>query len=242
LGIDGAVTSGMALHEMNEKLLSLPYYVAFVQSVLKILAPLAVLTLLAGTFKFFLSWSFAWTVTLVMPVVMQLTRGISNGILFQTSKLGELANLLETEGGFLAIGVNFDAAGAIAEDSTRMMSVILSVELGIWAALVLMVPAGGWFAGGIANRVTATVAGGILSGMMRGVAIRGSSAIARTGGSVARAGLSGGRAVTLGAVHGGRTLASRAVTFVRAPKAGGGSTGPLPGSPPASGPINPGRT
>jgi hypothetical protein len=215
LNVDGAIQSGLALHEMNEKLLSLPYYIAFTQSVLKVLAPIAVLTLLFGTFKFFFSWSFIWTLTLVMPVVMQISRGISNSVLFYSNKIGELGSLLDSEPGFMAIGVNFDAASKIIADSSRMMQVVLSVELGIWGAMLLLVPAGAWFAGNIANRLTATVAGGMAHSVARGAAIRVGGAIStkaiRTGGSVYRAGKSAGGRV----IRQAPTYAAKAATFVR---------------------------
>jgi hypothetical protein len=215
LNVDGAIKSGLALQEMNEKLLSLPYYVAFTQSVLKILAPVAVLTLLFGTFKIFFSWSFVWTLTLVMPVVMQISRGISNSVLFYSNKIGELGSLLESEPGFMAIGVNFDAASKIIADSSRMMQVILSVELGVWGALLLLVPAGAWFAGNIANRLTATVAGGLAGGVARGAAYR------VGGAAMTRSMAVGGAALGATRRAGGRVLrpigthAARAVTFVR---------------------------
>jgi hypothetical protein len=184
LNIDGAVSSGLVLQELNEKLLSLPYYIAFVQSILKILAPVAVLSMLLGTFKLFMIWSSVWWLTLVMPAVMQLSRGISNSVLFHTNKIGETARLLETEPGFLANAVSFEAVSRIVEDSSRLMNVILNVELGIWAALLALIPVGAWFAGGIANRMSASIADTMVSGVIRGAAIKMGGAIAMKGGSL----------------------------------------------------------
>ena len=195
LNIDGAVSSGLVLQELNEKLLSLPYYIAFVQSVLKILAPVAVLSMLLGTFKLFMIWSSVWWLTLVMPAVMQLSRGISNSVLFHTNKIGETARLLETEPGFLANAVSFEAVSKIVEDSSRLMNVILNVELGIWAALLALIPVGAWFAGGIANRMSASVADALVSGVVRGATIKMGGAIALKGGALLSTAARGGAAI-----------------------------------------------
>jgi hypothetical protein len=220
LNIDGAVTSAMALHEMNEKLLDLPYYVAFVQSVLKILAPLAVLTLLFGTFKFFFTWSFTWILMLVMPVVVTLSRGISNAILFHTNKLTDIGRILETEPGFMALGINFDAASKIVEDTSRMMNVILNVELGIWVGLLFLIPGGAWLAGNVANRVTATVAGGLVGTAMRAGTPGAIDAIgrgtARTVTAAPKVAVAAGTK-TVQAARQGASYAARSVTFAYSP-------------------------
>lgn len=181
LNIDGAIKSGMVLQELNEKLLSLPYYITFVQSILKILAPLAVLSILVGTFKLFFMWSSIWWLTLIMPAVMQLSRGISNAILFHTNKIGDTAKLLQSEPGFLAQAVSFEAASKLVDDSSRMMSVILNVELGIWVALLALIPTGAWFAGSIANRLSASIADSLVSGIIRGGTIKMGGALAAKG-------------------------------------------------------------
>lgn len=202
LNIDGAIKSGMVLQELNEKLLSLPYYIAFVQSILKILAPIAVLSMLLGTFKLFLMWGSVWWLTLIMPAVMQLSRGISNSILFHTNKIGETTKLLESEPGFLANAVSFEAASKIVEDSSRLMNVILNVELGIWVALLALIPAGAWFAGGIANRITASVADTLVSGLVRGATIKMGGAVAMKGQAIlASAGRAGSTLARSGSAH-----------------------------------------
>jgi hypothetical protein len=209
LNIDGAISSGMVLQELNEKLLSLPYYIAFVQSVLKILAPIAVLSMLLGTFKFFMTWSSVWWLTLVMPAVMQLSRGISNSILFHSNKIGETARLLETEPGFLANAVSFESASRIIEDSSRLMNVILNVELGIWTGLLALIPVGAWFAGGIANRMSASVADALVSGVVRGATIKMGGAVALKGGAILSSAARGGAAV----IRSGSAHARQVVTF-----------------------------
>ena len=202
LNIDGAVKSGFILQELNEKLLSLPYYIAFVQSLLKILAPVAVLSMLLGTFKLFIMWGSVWWLTLIMPSVMQLSRGISNSILFHTNKIGETARLLESEPGFLANAVSFDAASKIVEDSSRLMNVILNVELGIWIALLALIPAGAWFAGGIANRMSATVADSLVSGIVRGATFKlGGAIFGKTQSLLSSAGKTGASAARSGSAH-----------------------------------------
>jgi hypothetical protein len=202
LNIDGAISSGMVLQELNEKLLSLPYYIAFVQSVLKILAPIAVLSMLLGTFKLFITWSSVWWLTLVMPAVMQLSRGISNSILFHMNKIGETARILETEPGFLAQAVSFESAAKIIEDSSRLMNVILNVELGIWTALLALIPVGSWFAGGIANRMSASIADSLVSGVVRGATFKMGSAIAlKGGGMLSSAARSGAAVIRSGSAH-----------------------------------------
>lgn len=138
LGIDKALANAAVLHEIDERLRSLPYTVAFVQSILKMLAPIAVLSILCATYKIFSAWIFLWLSTLLVPVIMHLTRAISNSILLHTNKLTESITALQHEPAFLTLGVNFDAANALIEDSTRMINSILTVEMGIWVSLTVI--------------------------------------------------------------------------------------------------------
>lgn len=164
LKIDKAIDNASALHEMNEKMLSLPYMVAAVQNLLKVVAPLACLTLLFGTFKLFFAWSMMWVSTLLLPVVMTFSRGISNSLLYHANKIGEYADIAKGEPGFLKYGIDFDAANQMMADATRMMNNVLNVEMGVWSIVTMMLLASSWFTGNVANKVTAST-----SNMMSGI-------------------------------------------------------------------------
>jgi hypothetical protein len=227
LNIDGAIKSGLILQELNEKLLSLPYYVAFIQSLLKILVPVAALSMLVGTFKLFFMCASVWWVTLIIPVVMQFSRGISNSILFHMNKIGETARVLDTEPGYLANAVSFEAASKIVEDSSRLMNVILNVELGIWVALLALIPAGAWFAGGIANRMSATMADALVSGIVRGATIKFGGAVFGKGSTL----LSSAGKVGTHFMRSGGTHARQTVSLAHTQGSPGGRSGsPLGGS------------
>jgi len=182
--VDKAISNASILHEMNEKMLSLPYMVAAVQNLLKIIAPLAVLTLLLGTFKFFFAWSMMWIATLLLPVVMTFSRGISNSLLYHANKLGEYSNIIKGDPGFLKLGIDFDAANQILADSSRMMNNILNVEMGVWAVVTGMLLATSWFAGNMANGAVAATSAMVTS-------VYGRQAIDKGGKTVLQKGMAG---------------------------------------------------
>ncbi|MBF0206356.1 MAG: hypothetical protein HQK53_05650 [Oligoflexia bacterium] len=148
LNVDGFYDNAQHLYEMNEKLRNLPYVVAFVQSLLKVMFPLVCVTLFFGTLRFLRFWVAAWMITLFTPWFFYLSRMFSNTIILNANKVGTHVATLSTSPSFLESGVDFSAASKMLEDTSRAMDVFLNCELGIWGSLALLIPAASFFAGG----------------------------------------------------------------------------------------------
>lgn len=162
LNIDGVLDNASKLHDINEKILNLPYYTSYVQVILKVLAPLAILSMFFGTMKWMKYWSLSWSLGLVLPWFLYISRTISNSILMWALKLEELTPKAEYAPNYLLHGINFEATSKVLEDTSRMMSVFLQCELALWSSLFVVIPFSSWLvgqAGNFVNRMGSSVAG-----------------------------------------------------------------------------------
>lgn len=162
LNVDGVLSNASKLHEINEKILNLPYYTSYLQVILKVIVPLAILTMFFGTMKWIKYWSLSWSLSLVLPWFLYISRTISNSILMWALKLEELAPKETYASNYLLHGVSFDATSKVLEDSSRMMSVFLQCELALWGSLFVVIPFSSWLvgqAGNFMNRMGSSVAG-----------------------------------------------------------------------------------
>ncbi len=209
LNLDGAIDAGLSLHTMNERLVKLPYYVANIQMLLKLLAPLVIfLILFPKMWGVVTAWAVAWFATLNVPVILMFSRSISNMIIIWTTKLEDLTQTHSNHPAFLNTGVSFKAANALMQDAGYWMSVFLEVENLAWNALFLGAP----------------VVGGLL------VHFKGSQLLAKLGeASLATAGRTIGGNIThkaaaagLKAGHSvGKGIMGAALPFAAGPMAGG---------------------
>jgi hypothetical protein len=162
LNIDGVLDNASKLHEINEKILNLPYYTSYLQVILKIIVPLAILTMFSGTLKWIKYWSLSWSLSLVLPWFLYISRTISNSILIWALKLNELTPKETYASNYLLSGVSFDATSKVLEDTSRMMSVFLQCELALWGSLFVIIPFSSWLvgqAGNFMNRMGSSVTG-----------------------------------------------------------------------------------
>lgn len=162
LNIDGVLDNASKLHDINEKILNLPYYTSYLQVILKVIAPLAILTMFFGTMKWIKYWSLSWSLSLILPWFLYISRTISNSILMWALKLEELTPKAEYAPNYLLHGINFEATSKVLEDSSRMMSVFLQCELALWSSLFVIIPFSSWLvgqAGNFVNRMGSSVAG-----------------------------------------------------------------------------------
>lgn len=162
LNIDGVLDNASKLHEINEKILNLPYYTSYLQVILKIIAPLAILTMFFGTMKWIKYWSLSWSLSLVLPWFLYISRTISNSILMWALKLEELSPKETYAPNYLLHGISFEATSKVLEDTSRMMSVFLQCELALWGSLFVIIPFSSWLvgqAGNFMNRMGSSVAG-----------------------------------------------------------------------------------
>lgn len=162
LNIDGVLDNASKLHDINEKILNLPYYTSYLQVILKIIVPLAILSMFFGTMKWIKYWSLSWSLSLVLPWFLYISRTISNSILMWALKLEELAPKEAYAPNYLLHGINFEATSKVLEDTSRMMSVFLQCELAMWGSLFVIIPFSSWLvgqAGNFMNRMGSSVAG-----------------------------------------------------------------------------------
>lgn len=147
LNIDGVLDNASKLHDINEKILNLPYYTSYLQTILKIIVPLAILSMFFGTFRWIKYWSLSWCLSLTLPWFLYISRIISNSILMWVLKLDELTPKQEYDSNYLLHGVNFEATANVLGDTSRMMSVFLQCELALWSSLFIIIPFSSWLVG-----------------------------------------------------------------------------------------------
>lgn len=213
LNIDGVIDNASRLNEINEKILNLPYYTSYLQTILKIIAPLAIISIFLGTFRWIKYWALGWCLSLTLPWFLYISRIISNSILMWSLKLNEISPAQKYSSGYLLQGVNFEAASKMLEDSSRMMSVFLQCELALWGSLFIIVPFSTWMAGQAASNWIGRL-GSTATGTLGGTAARmGAEKVIQS--SVSKVGtklgsLAGPLGIAAGAVA-GSTLASSTV-------------------------------
>ncbi|MGE3611158.1 MAG: hypothetical protein AB7I27_16320 [Bacteriovoracaceae bacterium] len=162
LNIDGVLDNASRLHDINEKILNLPYYTSYLQVILKLIAPLAILSMFLGTMKWMKYWTLSWSLSLGLPWFLYISRTISNSILMWVLKLEELTPKESYSPNYLLHGINFEATSKVLEDSSRMMSVFLQCEMALWSSLFVVIPFSSWLvgqAGNFVNRMGSSVAG-----------------------------------------------------------------------------------
>ncbi len=140
---------GASIKDLKERLELLPYQLAALKLLLKILCPLAMLTLFFGTFKFLFAWSGAWAVAALTPAIINASRSINNSMLL--SKLG-IQDLASSEGiKALAYGVDLGASKQLLTDFTPLAYAMIEQEMNIIRYLGGAMIVGSWLAGGGAN-------------------------------------------------------------------------------------------
>lgn len=145
-----AFSLGAAIKDLKERIELIPFHIASIQLLLKILCPLFVLTVLFQTFRFFFIWASAWITSLLIPVIISASRSIHNSILL--SKLG-IESL--TQGGqgtkALAYGVDLSLAKDLMNDFTPLAYAMIEQETNIIKVISGLMLAGSWISAGGAN-------------------------------------------------------------------------------------------
>lgn len=193
---------GASIKDLKERIEMVPYYIATIQLLLKILCPLFLLTLLFQTMRFFFIWSGAWIASLLFPSIISASRSIHNSIIL--SKLG-IEKLAATKGNnALAYGVDLTQAKALLDDFVPLAYSMVEQELKIIQALSGVILLGSWIAGGGAN--------GFVSWMSNSVQGTLTSAATSKVASAA-ASVPGLRNLAVGAAVGGPVIAAGSAAF-----------------------------
>ena len=95
--IDHFYQSAENLQEMNEKMLNLPYYISYIQIILKVILTVLIFTVLIGQFRLVSVWASCWFLSLSVPCLLVLSRIITNLILIHTLRLDEKAKILSDD-------------------------------------------------------------------------------------------------------------------------------------------------
>lgn len=192
LGIEHAWENAQNLAELDQKIRNLPYFVASVQIILKVLAPLAFLSLMLGGARIAMTWCSMWTVTLLYPVIANFCRSLTNSFMLANNELsaivsrGSPGNMGDISPAFLPNGVDLTAIDTMLQDSAKLLNSMLSMEIGIFGLLGSLLLAGSWFGGGLANKAATKVAGWALSrygGQAAGRAVMGGGSLLAAAGS-----------------------------------------------------------
>ena len=149
LGLEGAVSNGAMLAEINQKMHNFPLYITGIQLILKLAFPIVCLLLfLTATPYRMLAW--IWAVSLFTPSFINLFRSVSNSFHLYLNNLSSVADSIEkikvSDPAYLFYGLNFDATNRLLEDATRFQQTMLSIELYLWGAIFMVLPAGAWLA------------------------------------------------------------------------------------------------
>ena len=171
-----AFSLGAAIKDLKERIELVPYNLAAIQLLLKIICPIFLMTLFLQTFRFFFMWAGAWFSALLMPSVISASRAIHNSILL--SKLG-IENLAGSEGTkALAYGVNLSVAKDFLSDFVPLAYSMIEQELAIITALSGVMLFGSWIAGGGANGFVSWIANSIQGNLTSVVMTRSPTAAA----------------------------------------------------------------
>ena len=171
LRLDGVIDAATKLEQVDQKRKDLPYYIAFVQVIIKAICPLAIITIFFGTFKPFIVWTAGWLMSIIIPWLLHLTRIISNSILLWALKINDpeiLNSVLDPS--VLTRGMNQLATTGVLYDIERMTDVFVNVELALFSSLMIFVPFSAAMNARRENNGSKLLSG--LAGMATGVATR----------------------------------------------------------------------
>ncbi len=204
-----AFSLGAAIKDLKERIELVPYNLAAIKLLLKILCPLFLLTLFLQTFRFFFMWVGAWFAALLIPSIISASRAIGNSILL--SKLG-IEKLANSDGSkALAHGVDLAVAKDFLGDFVPLAYSLIEQELMVIKALSGALLVGSWIAGGGANGFVSWLSNSIQGNLTSMAITRGVSHAASglTKALPVMGRMAGGAAMTVG------TNASKIVDSIR---------------------------
>ena len=195
-------TLGASIKDLKERIELVPYYVATIQLLLKILCPIFLLTLLFQTLRFFFMWSGAWIASLLFPAIISASRAIHNSIIL--SKLG-IEKLTSTSGNnALAYGVDISQAKELLSDFVPLAYAMIEQELKVIEVLSGAILLGSWIAGGGANGFVSWISNSVQGTLTSGAVGKAASAVG---------GMPVARNLAIGAAVGGPVLAAGSAAF-----------------------------
>jgi hypothetical protein len=216
---------GAKLSELNEKLYTLPSLIATAQIWLKVLAPLAFLSMMFGTMRIALTWCGMWFATLIFPVIATVFGSYLSALITARYQFDLAAGTIPTNANFLMTGESLDAIGDVMRDFASHVDTTLNYQMAAFSLVSTLIIGGAWFSHKLSNSGLVSTLGlasrialgqGIYSGM-RTLTAPGKKTIAEGG--------AGGFSS-----HSGPTAADSRTSFSKDISGSGGGAS-LPGGP-----------
>lgn len=191
LGVEHSWDNAKAMNEIDEKMRHLPYYISVIKIVLTVIAPLAFLALMTGSFKITLTWAAMWVSTDLFPVITSFCRSLTNKIIIAVndlpSQVSDYVSQNQREELPITHIIDLDAISRVIEDSSKLLHVMLTAELTLYGILSGLLLAGSWFGGNLANSLSLRLGGYIANAF----AFRGTSSLLNSAQMATRSGTSG---------------------------------------------------
>lgn len=216
---------GAKLSELNEKMYTLPSMISTAQLWLKLLSPLAFLTMMFGTARIVITWCGMWFATLIFPVIANIFGSYLSGLIAARYQFDATAGLTPTNANFLMRGESLDAIGDVMRDFASHVDTTLNYQLAAFGLISTLIIGGAWFSHKLANTGLVSALGMATrmvasQGIYQGLKALGGGANLKTISSASRGGTA--------APGGGDSSAASRTSFALP---GGGSMPRLPGGP-----------
>lgn len=142
---------GSKLAELNEKLYTLPSMIATAQLWLKVLAPLAFITMVLGTMRIALTWCGMWFATLIFPVIANIFGSYLSALISTRYQFDVASATNPTNANFLMTGESLDAIGDVMRDFASHVDTTLNYQLAAFGLVSALIIGGSWFSHKLAN-------------------------------------------------------------------------------------------
>jgi hypothetical protein len=220
---------GSKLSELNEKLYTLPSLIATAQLWLKILSPIAFVSMFF-TGRIVLTWAGMWFATMIFPVIANIFGSYLSALIIARYQFDSAAGHFPTNANFLMTGESLYAIEDVMRDFASHVDTTLNYQMAAFGLVSTLIIGGAWFSHKLANSGLVNTLGmagrlalgqGIYSGM-RALMAPGKKSILE-GSSSSSGGISS---------PSGPTVAGSRASFTRGLSSGGGGggSGSLPGS------------
>ncbi len=176
MGIMNTWAIGAKLAELNEKLYVLPSLVATAQVWLKVLAPLAFISMMLGTMRIALTWCGMWFATLIFPVIANIFGSYLSALITARYQFDAAAGSDPNKANFLMTGESLGAIGDVMRDFASHVDTTLNYQLASFGLISTLIIGGAWFSHKLAN----TAAVSTLANLGKMAATHGFYAGART--------------------------------------------------------------
>jgi hypothetical protein len=150
MGNRWAFTVGAEMKDLKEKIEMVPYYTVTIKTILMLVCPFFMFTVIFATFRWVALWIGSWLAVSFFPVVVNAMRAVHNSTMM--SKLG-LQDLVAANSSakHLTDIVNVDLVKSVIDDYIPLAYSMLTLEMTIISILSGLIMYGSWMAGMAGN-------------------------------------------------------------------------------------------